>query len=116
MVGCTGDTDFTHPVFNEAVRTIGGHYILLGEKRLVFNGREVLYLIGCAVADASCCAPGACAYALVPGYIQDWKYKTGRGGQRVSRVAPIMDRWIQDEIRRRIMEKEHVQQVNFEPL
>ena len=50
--------DFIHPVLNEEVRTISGHYELARENRFAFKGREVLYYIGCAVVDSSCCAPG----------------------------------------------------------
>jgi hypothetical protein len=106
--------DFIHPVLNKAVRSISGHYILSQEKRLSYNGREVLYFIGCAVVDASCCGPGGCSYALVPGYIKDWKYKTDRDDLFVSRVEPIRDADVQSELRRMIIKKESVQQVNFE--
>ena len=106
--------DFIHPVLNKAVRTIGGSYILSQEKRLSDNDRQVLYFIGCAVVEASCCGPGGCTYALVPGYIKDWKYKTGDDDISVSRVEPICDEDEQSEIGKVIMKKESVQQVNFE--
>ena len=114
MEGQSVPIDFIHPVLDKAVRTISGHYILSQEKRLSYNGRQVLYLIGCAVVDASCCGPGGCTYALVPGYIKEWKYKAGRDDLFVSRVEPIRDADVQSEIRRLIMKKEPVQQVNFD--
>jgi hypothetical protein len=64
--------------------------------------------------DTSCCGPGGCTYALVPGYLKEWKYKTGRDDLFVSRVEPIRDADVQSEIRRLILKKESVQQVNFE--
>ncbi len=106
--------DFIHPVLNEEVRTISGHYVLARENRFAFKGREVLCYIGCAVVDSSCCAAGGCSYALVPGYIKDWKYKRGSDDLAVSRVEPIRDAGVQSEIRRLIMKKDAVQQVNFE--
>ena len=108
--GQDAPTDIIHPVLNKAVRTIGGRYILSQEKRLSYNGRQVLYFIGCAVVDASCCGPGGCTYALVPGYIKDWKYKSGRDGLFVSRVEPIRDADVQSEIRRLILKIDSVQQ------
>ena len=113
MEGQDAPIDFIHPVLNKAVRSISGHYILGQEKRLSYNGREVLYFIGCAVVDASCCGPGGCSYALVPGFIKDWKYKTGSDDLFVSRVEPIRDATVQSGIRRLIMKKESVQQVDF---
>ena len=105
--------DFIHPVINEEVRTISGYYVLARENRFAFNGREVLYYIGCAIVDSSCCAPGGCAYALVPGYIRQWKYKLNPENLSVSQVEPIRDAGVQSEIRRLIMKKDAVQQVNF---
>jgi hypothetical protein len=112
--GQNAPIDYIHPVLNQAVRSISGHYIVSQEKRMSYNGREVLYLIGCAVVDTSCCGPGGCSYALVPGYVKDWKYKTGSDDLCVSRVEPIRDANVQSEIRRVIMKKEPVQQVDFE--
>jgi hypothetical protein len=105
--------DFIHPVLNKAVRTISGHYILSQEKRLAYNGREVLYLIGCAVVDTSCCGPGGCSYALVPGYIKEWKYRLTPDNLSVTQVSPVRNKDVQKALRRLIMEKEPVLQVDF---
>ena len=43
--------DYIHPVLNEEIRTISGHYILSRKNRLRFNDRQVLYFIGCAVVE-----------------------------------------------------------------
>lgn len=108
-----GAIDFIHPVLNKAVRTISGRYILTQEKRLSYDDGEVLYFLGCAAVDSSCCGPGGCSYALVPGYIKDWKYKATDGGLAVSRVQPIRNEDEQSEIRWQIMQKEPTQQVDF---
>jgi hypothetical protein len=105
--------DFIHPVLNEEIRTISGHYVLSRESRLPFNNREVLYFIGCAIVDSSCCGAGGCAYVLVPGYIRQWKYKLNPENLSVTQVEPIRDAGVQSEIRRLIMKKDPVQQVNF---
>ena len=106
--------DFIHPVLNKAVRTISGHYILSQEKRLPYNGREVLYFIGCAVLDTSCCGPGGCSYALVPGYVKQWKYRLTPENLPVSQIDPILNKDVQKELQHLIKGKEPVQQVNFE--
>jgi hypothetical protein len=79
--------DYIHPDLNEEIRTISGHYILSRKNRLPFNDRQVLYFIGCAVVDSSCCGTGGCAYALVPGYIRQWKYKLTAGNLAVTQVV-----------------------------
>jgi len=106
--------DYIHPVLNEEILTISGHYVLSEENRLPFNDRQVLYFIGCAVVDASCCGPGGCAYALVPGYVRRWKYKLNASHLAVTQVEPVRDQADRQAIRQLIKEKEGIQQVNFE--
>ena len=106
--------DYIHPVLNEEIRTISGHYILSRENRLTFNDRQVLYLIGCAVVDSSCCGTGGWAYALVPGYIRQWKYKLNAGNLSVTQVEPIRDQGERQQLQLLIKKIEGVQQVNFE--
>jgi hypothetical protein len=105
--------EYVHQKLNQEVDAIGGRYILLKEVRLPFHGREVLYVVGGAIVDTSCCGVGGCAYVLVPGFVLDWKYKRNGGGQTVSRVEPIRDEIIQVRIRRLIGQAEAVHQVDF---
>ena len=105
--------DYIHPVLNEEIRTISAHYVLSRENRLPFNDRQVLYFIGCAVVDSSCCGTGGCAFALVPGYIRQWKYKLTPDNRSVTQVEPIRDQGDRQALRVLIKEKEGVQQVNF---
>ena len=114
MEGPSALIDFIHPVLNKAIRSISGHYILSQEKRLFYNGREVLYLIGCAVVDASCCGPGGCSYALVLGYVKQWKYRLTPDNLPVTQVEPIWNKDVQKALQRLIKENEPVQQVDFE--
>ena len=105
--------DFIHPVLNQEIRTISGHYMLSTENRLPYNNRQVLYFIGCAVVDTSCCGTGGCAYALVPGYIRQWKYKLNTDNLAVTQVEPVRNKGDRQALRVLIKEKEGVQQVNF---
>mgnify|MGYP000544297195 CR=1 FL=1 len=114
MEGQDAPIDFIHPVLNKAVRSISGHYIVSQEKRMSYNGREVLYLIGCAFVDTSCCGPGGCSYALVPGYVKQWKYRFTPENLPVTQVDPIWNTDVQKALRRLIKQKEPVQQVNFD--
>ena len=65
--------DHVHLPLDEEVTAIGGSYRLVKEERLSIDGREVLYIVGHGVFDTTCCGAGGCAYAIVPGYIIDWK-------------------------------------------
>ncbi len=106
--------EYTHHELNREVDAIGGHYVLTKEARLPFKGREVLYLVGYAVVDNSCCGVGGMAYALVPGFVLDWKSQMNDEGLAISLVEPIHDQAMQREIRQWIERKEGVHQVRFE--
>jgi hypothetical protein len=106
--------DFAHPKLGREVTAIGGHYVFGKEIRLPFNGREILYLVGYAVLDSTCCGVGGCAYVLVAGFIQQWKYKINQNDCAVSRVETIHDPIDQKQIRSLIQKKEMVFQVTFD--
>ncbi len=105
--------DFSHPELNVQVTAIGGSYVLFKESRLRFNDEEILYLVGTAIFDTTCCGTGGCAYALVPGFIRKWQYKTDKNSRPVSRVKSISEERIRKKIREMIFKKESVYQVDF---
>jgi hypothetical protein len=105
--------DFAHPQLGREVTAIGGHYVFGKEIRLPYSGREILYFVGYAVLDSTCCGVGGCAYVLVPGFIRQWKYKKNHNDCPVSQVEPICDRTEQKQIRNLIQKKEMVYQVTF---
>ena len=105
---------YIHHELNREVTAIGGHYVLTKEVRLPFEGREILYIVGYAVVDNSCCGVGGMAFALVPGFILDWKGKTSNDGCAISLVEPIHDEAAQREIRQLIERREVVHQVSFQ--
>ena len=106
--------EYIHHELNCEVTAIGGHYVLTKEVRLPFQGQEVLYIVGYAVVDNSCCGVGGMAYAVVPGFVLDWRGKTNGEGLAISLVDPIHDAATQREIRQLIERKEIVHQVRFE--
>ena len=105
---------YAHPLLGEEITAIGGHYVLTKEVRVPHHDREILYLVGYAVLDSTCCGVGGCAYAIVPGFVLDWKFKKDLAGRPVSEVKPIQDPLVQKEIRQLLQKKEMVHQVNFE--
>ncbi len=105
--------DFIHPELGQEITAIGGHYVFNNEQRLSFNNCDVLYLVGYAVVDTSCCGIGGCAYAMVPGYVRRWKYKKNETDEHVSEVEPVKEADDQAAISRLIRKKESVQQVTF---
>lgn len=104
---------YTHPVLDEEIEAIGGHYVVQREERMEVGGREVVYQVGYAIVDSSCCGVGGCGYATVPGYIVKWKHKKDENGQEISEVEPVALPTEREEIKKRILKVEQVNQVNF---
>ena len=105
--------EFVHQELNQEVIALSGHYVLVKEARLLFRGRQILYLVGHATFDRACCGAGGCAYALVPGFIVDWKARINHDGLAVSLVEPVHDEAVQREIRQLIERRETVHQIQF---
>jgi hypothetical protein len=105
--------EYIHQILNQEVNAIGGSYVLTKEELLPFNHREVVYIVGYAIFDTTCCGSGGCNYANVPGFIINWKNKENKDGIPISFVEPIHDPTEQKKIRGLIEKKENVSQVNF---
>jgi hypothetical protein len=105
--------DFIHPCLDEEVIAIGGRYVFTQEVRLPYVRREVLYHVGYAAVDSSCCGLGGIAFAAVAGFVVEWRSVRTPDGREISRVEPIEQEGLQAELRRLIKTREHVLQVNF---
>jgi len=105
---------YTHlELGQDVVIGIGGYYTPQKEVRLPHNGREVLYVIGQAVVESSCCGTGNWKYALVPGYIVNWQQEQSEAGLPVTDVEPVRDEEAQSKIRRLIETTEDAVLVGF---
>jgi hypothetical protein len=103
---------YTHEL-NKEVLSISGWYELEKEERITHQGREILYVVGNAVVDSSCCGSGGCRYAVVPGYVLSWKSGTNENGLSTSQVEPVRAPEVQSEIRDLLEGREGVTQVQF---
>jgi hypothetical protein len=81
--------DYVHPALNEEVTAIGGHYVSEKDDRITIDGRDILYILGYAVVDTSCCGVGGGRFAVVPGWLVRYKYRTENSGLPVSEVTPV---------------------------
>ncbi len=105
---------FIHPELNQPVEFFGGSYVFCEEGKLSCQGKEVLYFIGVAGLDASCCGRSGCAFAKVPGFIHRWKTKKDQSGRMISEVEKIKDAKGQEEVSRLLKEKyPQVTQIEF---
>ena len=106
--------EYIHPVLNEQVVAIGGHYILTKEEKIDFCGRHIVYQFGVGVFDTTCCGSGGCTYVTVPGYVVSWKERKNKNGDYVSKIEKITDESEKKEINKIIYRKELVQQVIYQ--
>jgi len=104
---------YTHLELNNNVNCVAGFYTPQKEVRLKYNNREVLYVVGRAVIESSCCGAGSWGYALVPGYVVSWQGERNDAGLPVSEVEPISDATLQSNIRKIIKEVENISQIEF---
>ena len=106
--------NFIHPELNRPVEFFGGSYIVSEEGKIPYQGKEVLYFVGIAGLEASCCGRGGGAFAKVPGFILSWKTKKDEFGILVSEVDRIKDEKSQREIIKLLKERHpQVTQIDF---
>ena len=58
--------EYLHQEPGTEVRFIAGHYTIVEEQRLVFCGREVLYVVGISVVGSTCCVTRAAGLSTSP--------------------------------------------------
>ncbi|MCD6561573.1 MAG: hypothetical protein J7L16_07445 [Deltaproteobacteria bacterium] len=94
------------------IQAISGFYTVEKEWKLEYKDDIVLCIIGMGKIETSCCGMGGCRYALVPGYIRNWK-KRNESGRQISEVEPVVDENSKKEITKILKRKELVTQINF---
>ncbi len=104
--------DYSHELGQE-VRSISGGYELDREGTLEIDGRTIVYAVGNAVLDSSCCGFWGCRFAVVPGIVLRWKHKQNQQGIAVSEVDPIADDQLTKRITELLKQTEGVTQVQF---
>jgi hypothetical protein len=97
--------EYRHPELQEEVEFISGSYLLLEEGRFPCRGKDVLFYLGIAGLNSSCCGRGGCAFAKIPGFVISWKKKIGPSGESLSEIEPVQDDEDRQEIRKLITAK-----------
>jgi hypothetical protein len=88
--------EFTHPELGEEIRSLAGYYVPREEQVMLYQGKEVLLLMGDACIDSSCCGCASWSYIQVPGFLVK-KHVRGSGEKPgVSEVDTIEDKAVRD--------------------
>lgn len=104
--------DYEHPV-GDRVEYVNGAYQLTAIKTRSIAGRDILYCLGEALLDNSCCGATGLAYALVIGELVGDQARLTPLGRVVSRVNMIADTDAEAAIRAALLQTEPVSTVNF---
>lgn len=118
MVIATKTAKYAHLPLNKDVEALAGYYTPEKEVRMTYNGRQILYVTGHVVVEATCCVNSTCNaanywYATVPGYVVGWQTGTSAEGLPVTEVEIIKDADVQNAIRDIIFKNESVARVDF---
>ena len=88
---------------------VNGHYELGESRHIVVDDHDILYRLGSALLDNSCCGSFGCAYALVIG--EPLAVATNQGATVVREIRaeePLAQR-----IRSTLLDREAISVVNF---
>lgn len=103
--------EYRHLQIGKEVRFLHGFYEVEKENVIKHRGRDLLVVIGHAILDNSCCGLSGLRYALVPGYILKWKYRSDENGH-ISQVEPVHED-DKEEIEEKLKSTEIISQVIF---
>ena len=106
--------EYVHQEIGEEVIALAGYYAVLKELRLQRNGRDVLCVIGMCAVESSCCGQRSFNYAIVPGYVVNWKGRVNEAGRPITEVEPVTDQATKQEITQTLWETEVILKTNVE--
>ena len=104
-----GTFEFNHQL-PKTTELVNGSYTLTALKSLTLEGTNLLYCLGEATLDNSCCGLTNSSYALVLGELIETR--TTSSGP-VSTMKPIRDSVMERKIRTAIQKVEQLETVNF---
>jgi hypothetical protein len=105
--------EYCHQTLGEDYGGIAGYYTPVKEVRLEYQGREILYIVGRAVIESSCCGAGNWPYALVPGYIVEWHKGARQNGLDVTGVELVRDPEVKKDLLSLIRRREELDCITF---
>jgi hypothetical protein len=97
--------EFTHPELGQEVLTFAGYYVAVEERVLPYNEREVIYILGHACIEASCCGPARWGYIQVPGFLVRKHIRGGGTTLPVSEIEIIRDEEARNTIWQSLIKK-----------
>jgi len=82
--------EYVHPILGQDIEGRAGYSVPLEEGIMEYEGREVLYTLGYACVERSCCSGNSTwGYIQVPGYVISRQIGSDHEGASVSQVEII---------------------------
>lgn len=106
--------EYTHEELDKEIQFIAGNYRFIEEGRLTYKGRDILFAVGIALVDNSCCGVGGCRFIRVPGYVVSWKNTTDGSDLPVSTIEPIKNEEERKDIKNLLDKKYPHSQISFD--
>jgi hypothetical protein len=97
--------EFTHPELGQEVQTLAGYYVPVEEHVLPYNGRELVYILGYACIEASCCGAANWSYIQVPGFLVRKHIRSGGRTPPASEIETIQGEEDRNTIRQSLTKK-----------
>ena len=109
--------EYVHLPLDEDVIAFAGYYTPENEVRMPFRDREILYVTGHCVIEATCssatCEAADYRYGIIVGYVVDWQYREDESGRPVTLVEAVTDYETRRELEAMVLGREAVSRVNF---
>lgn len=90
--------EYRHQEPGTEVRFIAGHYTIVEEERIAYQGRELLVVVGIAAVESTCCGTQGCRFVNIPGYVVAWQHRRTQEGIPVSTIESIENGEVQADI------------------
>jgi len=98
--------EYGHPNLGEEVTVRAGYYVPLEEYTLLYGDREIIYVLGMACIDNSCCSSaGSWGYLQVPGFLVSRHIRGADTPTPVSTVELIQGESERSDVKRILLEK-----------
>lgn len=97
--------EYPHPELGKEVQTLAGYYIPVEEHVVPYNGREVIYILGDACIEASCCGASRWSYIQVVGFLVRKHIRGDKGKPPVSEIEIIQDEKDREAMRQSLIKK-----------
>jgi hypothetical protein len=106
-------TRYSSEDFGNEVAAPSGYYVPLEEGSVYYNGKRLLYVLGTACMEASCCGIGSWQYARVEGYVVENDSSQSQSEGTGNEIETIVDDAERKTITKLLLDKHPGARIEF---